>query len=63
MSTHESLVSHQLRSVDQLAKDLGVSRWTIYRLVRAGQLEAVRVGERLRFRPEDVDRYLQRVSP
>lgn len=60
MSTHESLVSHQLRSVDELARDLGVSRWMVYRLVRAGDLRAVKVGERLRFRDVDVDRYLER---
>jgi excisionase family DNA binding protein len=46
--------------VDELAADLRVSRWQIYRFVRDGQLHAVRVGHRLRFRDEDVDAYLER---
>ena len=37
-----------------------MSRWTVYRLVRDGELRAVKVGERLRFRVEDVDTYLER---
>ena len=49
-----------LYSVDKLARHLGVSRWTVYRLVRRGDLRAVKVGERLRFRPADVDTYLER---
>ena len=39
---------------------LGVSRQTIYRLVRRGELHPSRVGERLRFRPEDIRAYLER---
>lgn len=63
MDTHSATVtspSARLRTVDELAGDLNVSRWMIYRLVRSGELRAVRVGERLRFRPEDVERYLER---
>jgi excisionase family DNA binding protein len=60
MDTHETVVSRRLRTVDQLADDLSVSRWQVYRLVRSGQLRAVKVGERLRFRDTDVERYLER---
>ena len=49
-----------LFSVSELGRHLGVSRWTVYRLVNKGELRAVRVGERLRFRPADVDAYLDR---
>jgi excisionase family DNA binding protein len=49
-----------LMTVNQLARLLGVSRWTIYRLVRDGEVRAVKVGERNRFRPEDVNAYLER---
>jgi excisionase family DNA binding protein len=31
---------------------------TVYRLVQAGQLPAIRVGRSYRIRDEDVDRYL-----
>jgi excisionase family DNA binding protein len=49
-----------LLTVTQLGRHLGVSKWTVYRLVRSGELRAVRVGERLRFRPSDIDAYLER---
>jgi excisionase family DNA binding protein len=49
-----------LLSVAELARHLGISKWTVYRLVRSSELRAVRVGERIRFRPEDVTAYLDR---
>ena len=49
-----------LLTVNELAQHLGISRWTVYRLVRSHELPAVRVGERIRFRPADVDAYLER---
>jgi excisionase family DNA binding protein len=39
---------------------LQVSRNTLYRLVERGELHPSRVGERLRFRPDDVRDYLER---
>ena len=47
-----------LLTVAELAQHLGISKWTVYRLVRSQELPAVRVGERIRFRPTDVDAYL-----
>jgi excisionase family DNA binding protein len=47
-------------SVNQAAEVLGVERATVYRLLRAGELESVRVGKRQKFRPEDLDAYLER---
>ena len=49
-----------LYSVNDLASHLGISRWTVYRLVRSGEIRAVKVGERIRFRPADVEAYLER---
>lgn len=49
-----------VRSVNEVAVFLGISRGTVYKLVRDGQLRAVRVGERLRFRDIDLERYLER---
>jgi excisionase family DNA binding protein len=48
-----------LLTVRDLAHHLGISKWTVYRFVRSGELPAVRVGESIRFRPEDVDAYLE----
>lgn len=50
-------------SVNEVARFLSISRDSVYRLVRSGALPAVKVGERLRFRPEEIDRYLDRGSP
>lgn len=48
-----------LFTVDELARHLGISRWSVYRHVRSGEIAAIRVGQRLRFRPPDVDAYLE----
>jgi excisionase family DNA binding protein len=45
-------------SVDEAARVLGIERATLYRLLRAGELESVRVGKRQKFRPEEIERYL-----
>ena len=47
-------------TLNETAKLLGVSRDFVYRLIGRGELPAHRVGERLRFRPEDLDAYLER---
>jgi excisionase family DNA binding protein len=49
-----------LLRVNDVAALLAIGRRTVYTLVAAGELPAVRVGERLRFRLEDVDAYLER---
>ena len=45
-------------TVSEVANLLRVSNMTVYRLVQAGALPAVRVGRSYRIREEDVDRYL-----
>jgi excisionase family DNA binding protein len=45
-------------TVAEVASLLRVSNMTVYRLVQAGQLPAVRVGRSYRIRDDDVDRYL-----
>ena len=37
---------------------LRVSNMTVYRLINAGELPAVRIGRSFRVREEDLDRYL-----
>lgn len=45
-------------TVAEVASMLRVSNMTVYRLIQAGTLPAVRVGRSYRIREEDVDRYL-----
>jgi excisionase family DNA binding protein len=45
-------------TVAEVAKQLRVSNMTVYRLVQAGDLPAVRVGRSYRIQEDDVDRYL-----
>ena len=45
-------------TVAEVAELLRVSSMTVYRLIKAGDLAAVRVGKSFRVREDDVDRYL-----
>ena len=45
-------------TVAEVAALLRVSNMTVYRLISAGQLPAVRVGKSYRLREDDVDKYL-----
>lgn len=45
-------------TVAEVADQLRVSNMTVYRLVQAGTLPAVRVGRSYRIRADDFDRYL-----
>jgi excisionase family DNA binding protein len=49
---------HRLLNVYEVARYLGVSTKTVYRLVSRGELKAVTVGRLWRFRPEDVERFV-----
>ena len=45
-------------TVNEVAQLMRVSKMTVYRLVKQGDLAAVRVGRGYRIREEDVHRYL-----
>jgi excisionase family DNA binding protein len=45
-------------TVTEVADILRVSTMTVYRLIKAGDLSAVRVGKSYRLREEDVDAFL-----
>jgi len=45
-------------TVAEVAQLMRVSTMTVYRLIKAGELPAVRVGRSYRLRPSDVDHYL-----
>jgi len=46
-------------TVSEVARQLRVSNMTVYRLVKGGQLPAVRVGRGYRIREQDVMHYLE----
>ena len=47
-----------LLTVSEVAQVMRVSNMTVYRLIKAGQLGALRVGKNYRIRRRDVERYL-----
>jgi excisionase family DNA binding protein len=47
-------------TVAEVAAQMRVSKMTVYRLVHAGELEAVRVGRSFRVPEEAVEQYLSR---
>ncbi|HVE91766.1 MAG TPA: helix-turn-helix domain-containing protein [Actinomycetota bacterium] len=48
----------RLLTAAEVARTMRVSRMTVYRLIRAGSLKAVRVGRNYRVHEEDLSRYL-----
>ena len=51
----------RLLTVREVAVALRVSSMTVYRLIRAGEIRALRVGHSYRIRESDVDAYLEEV--
>ena len=47
-----------LLRVGEVAGVMRVSNMTVYRLIKSGQLAAIRVGKNYRIRRSDIDRYL-----
>jgi excisionase family DNA binding protein len=45
-------------TVAEVADIMRVSTMTVYRLIKAGELRAVRVGKSYRLAEDDIDRYL-----
>ena len=54
----ESFAKARFLTVQEVADLMRVSSMTVYRLIKAGDLPAVRVGRSFRVRDEDVDAYL-----
>ena len=50
----------RLLTVHEVAGIMRVSNMTVYRLIRAGELKAARVGRGYRIRESEVDAYLDR---
>ena len=51
-------MSQHAFTVDQTAKYLNISKSTIYKLVKTGELPANRIGGQLRFKKETLDTLL-----
>jgi len=58
MGKRSALVEDRLFTVGEVASTMRVSNMTVYRLIRSGQLAAVRVGKNYRIRESDVSRFL-----
>jgi excisionase family DNA binding protein len=57
--THNVDAAHTtFLTVGEVAGVLRVSTMTVYRLINAGQLPAVRIGRSFRLRSDDLDRYI-----
>ncbi len=54
--------SRRLLTVNEVADILRVSNMTVYRLIKGGQIPAIRVGKNYRIKEVDVNRYLTRGS-
>ena len=58
MGTSRPFVGDRLLTVGEVAAIMRISNMTVYRLIKSGQLAAVRVGKNYRIRESDVDGYL-----
>jgi putative molybdopterin biosynthesis protein len=48
--------------VEELAKKLRVSNMTIYRYIKAGKVQAYKIGKELRIAKEDFNNFLNKVK-
>ena len=56
--TKRPFTEARLLTVNEVADLLRVSRMTVYRLIKEGDIAALRVGRSYRLREDDVDEYL-----
>lgn len=57
--TPRDYVGEPLLTVREVAAMMRVSNMTVYRLIKSGQLPAVRVGKNFRIRESDMNKYLE----
>ena len=58
MTKRRPFVGDRLLTVGEVAATMRVSNMTVYRLIKSGDLPALRVGKNYRIRESDVDVYL-----
>jgi excisionase family DNA binding protein len=54
----ERVLGEPLLTVGEVASIMRVSNMTVYRLIKSGQLAAIRVGKNYRLRRSDIEHYL-----
>ena len=59
MADDHPVLGERLLTVSEVASAMRVSNMTVYRLIKAGNLSAIRVGKNYRIRETEVDRYLR----
>ncbi|HEV7169239.1 MAG TPA: helix-turn-helix domain-containing protein [Micrococcaceae bacterium] len=59
MSDENGIWDDTLLSVSEIAEHLKVSKMTVYRLIRAGKLDAVRIGHSFRVTLTAVETYVR----
>ena len=62
MASEQAMPRERLLTVAEVADHMRVSSMTVYRLIKAGSLKAVRVGKNYRIRTSDLDEYLSSSS-
>src|ERR687892_2321503 len=62
MPKRRPFVGDRLLTVGEVAATMRVSNMTVYRLIKAGQLAAIRVGKNYPIRESDVNKYLSERS-
>jgi excisionase family DNA binding protein len=62
MSGNPPFGGDRLLTVGEVADHMRVSNMTVYRLIKGGELAAVRVGKNYRIRSSEVDKYLSERS-
>jgi excisionase family DNA binding protein len=62
VSESQPFVPGGLLTVSEVASAMRVSNMTVYRLIKNGELPAVRVGKNYRLRETDLERFLEERS-
>ena len=62
MGDPQAFVAGGLLTVAEVAGAMRVSSMTVYRLIKSGELPAVRVGKNYRLRESDLERFLEERS-
>ena len=57
------MIDEAFLTTDEVLEYLQVNLRTVYRLIKAGKIPAVRVGRQWRFRKADIDAWLERERP
>jgi excisionase family DNA binding protein len=61
MEEKEERDATDLLTVQEVAEGLRISRWTVYQLIRSGQLESVKIGRRRLLLQSSLEEYVRRL--